>query len=88
MSYVIRPVLRLGAVLLLFWAVALLRPALAQSLPGSTIDASAKLHVTVANEAQLTGDYTVDADGDITMLYINQVHVQGLIRPGRCSDPG
>ncbi len=45
---------------------------------GNVIDANAKLHITVANEAQLTGDYTVDADGNITMLYINQVHVQGL----------
>ncbi len=43
-----------------------------------TIDANAKLHIVVANEAQLTGDYTVDNAGNITMLYINQVHVQGL----------
>ena len=76
MNPVIRPAFRFGAVLLLLWATLLLRPALAQS--AAVIDAGAKLHVTVANEAQLTGDYTVDAAGNITMLYINQVHVQGL----------
>lgn len=42
------------------------------------IDSNAKLHIVVANEAQLTGDYTVDSNGNITLLYINQVHVQGL----------
>ena len=51
-------------------------PATAQA--PATIDANAKLHIVVANEAQLTGDYTVDNAGNITMLYINQVHVQGL----------
>ncbi len=52
------------------------RMALAQT--AAVIDANAKLHIVVANEAQLTGDYTVDNAGNITMLYINQVHVQGL----------
>ena len=42
------------------------------------IDVGARLHIVVANEAQLTGDYTVDDAGNITMLYINQVQVQGL----------
>jgi protein involved in polysaccharide export with SLBB domain len=79
MNPVIRSASRLWAVLLLCWAAALCHPAVAQSTasPGNVIDAGAKLHVTVANEAQLTGDYTVDADGNITLLYINQVHVQG-----------
>ncbi len=64
----------------MLFCAALLRPALAQkNAPGSTIiDANARIHVTVADEAQLTGDYAVDGDGNITMLYINQVHVQGL----------
>ena len=80
MNPVTRPAARLWAVLLLFWAAALCHPAVAQSTarPVTVIDAGAKLHITVADEAQLTGDYTVDADGNITMLYINQVHVQGL----------
>lgn len=69
------PAARFWVVLLLFCSAAL-RPA--QALSGSVIDANAKLHIVVANEAQLTGDYDVDADGNITMLYINQVHVQGL----------
>ncbi len=75
-----RPAFRLWAVLLLFWAAALGHPAVAQSTasPGNVIDVGARLHITVANEAQLTGDYTVDADGNITLLYINQVRVQGL----------
>lgn len=80
MNPVIRPASRLWAVLLLFWAAAFWHPAFAQTAAGSgnVIDAGAKLHITVANEAQLTGDYTVDSDGNITLLYINQVHVQGL----------
>ena len=89
MNPVTRPALTrsaacLWAVLLLFCAAALCHPAVAQSpVPstpstGNVIDAGARLHITVANEAQLTGDYTVDADGNITLLYINQVHVQGL----------
>ena len=56
-------------------------PLLAQApraAAAGVIDANAKLHIVVANEAQLTGDYTVDSAGNITMLYINQVHVQGL----------
>jgi protein involved in polysaccharide export with SLBB domain len=52
------------------------RPALAQV--SATLDVNAKIHVTVAGEDDLTGDYTVDPNGDITMLYINQVHVLGL----------
>ena len=49
-----------------------------KSSTNTVIDANAKIHVTVADEPQLTGDYTVDGDGSITMLYINQVHVRGL----------
>ena len=52
------------------------RAATAQT--AGVIDANARLHIVVANEAQLTGDYTVDNAGNITLLYINQVHVQGL----------
>ncbi len=75
MSHVVRSVL----LFLCFAAFALSLPAqpLFAQAP-ATIDANAKLHVVVANEAQLTGDYTVDNAGNITMLYINQVHVQGL----------
>ncbi len=76
MNLVLQPMARFWAVLLLCWGAVLFQPAYAQL--SSTIDTNSKLHVTVANEAQLTGDYTVDADGNITLLYINQVHVQGL----------
>ena len=95
MSYVTHPASRSGAAfsalfvpifLAFFFALFLASasvPASAQA-GSNVIDVNAKLHVTVANEAQLTGDYTVDADGNITMLYINQVHVQGLTpRAGR-----
>ena len=78
MNPVTRPTVRLWAVLLMLWAVALCHTALAQATPPAVIDAGAKLHITVANEAQLTGDYTVDSAGNITLLYINQVFVQGL----------
>jgi len=71
-------VLNVWVVLFAFCAIALC-PAMAQKNSSSAvIDANAKIHVTVADEAELTGDYTVDGDGNITMLYINQVHVQGL----------
>ncbi len=67
------------AVLVLFCA-AFMPSATAQGKSSSStvIDANAKIHVTVADEPQLTGDYTVDGDGNITMLYINSVHVRGL----------
>ncbi len=56
------------------------KPLYAQAPAGTpaVIDANATIHIVVANEAQLTGDYTVDSAGNITMLYINQVHVEGL----------
>jgi len=79
MSHVLRCVL-FRFVLFLCLAVSALslptQPLQAQA--PATIDANAKLHIVVANEAQLTGDYPVDNAGNITMLYINQVHVQGL----------
>lgn len=83
MTSVNRSAAPIWAILLLCYSVLLLgHSAFAQATTataaGSVIDANAKLHVVVANEAQLTGDYTVDADGNITLLYINQVHVQGL----------
>ncbi len=47
-----------------------LRPALAQT--ADTIDVNAVLHVTVAGEPDLSGDYRVDTDGNIQMLYVNR----------------
>ena len=76
MSHVLRPAACLRAFLLLLCLAVFAHPLFAQS--SSMIDANAKLHIVVANEAQLTGDYTVDSAGNITMLYVNQVHVQGL----------
>ena len=68
------------AALMLLCVAVSCRPATAQGAASlvNVIDAGARLHITVANEAQLSGDYTVDADGNITLLYINQVRVQGL----------
>jgi len=43
-----------------------------------TLDTNAKIHVTVAGEQDISGDYTVDSSGDISLLYVNQIHVQGL----------
>lgn len=59
-----------------FLLAAVPRPAFAQT--ADTLDTNARIHVTVAGETDISGDYTVDANGDITMLYINQVHVKGL----------
>lgn len=70
----LRTATRLWAALTLFWAVALA----VHAQTGNLIDTNAKVHVVVAGVAELTGDYTVDPDGNITLLYINQVHVQGL----------
>ena len=76
MKHVFCSAARLWAVVLFICLAVSAHPLLAQT-PG-VIDANARLHIVVANEAQLTGDYTVDDAGNITMLYINQVHVQGL----------
>ncbi|MBV9852295.1 MAG: polysaccharide biosynthesis/export family protein [Armatimonadetes bacterium] len=65
-----------AALLLLVALAAGGRPACAQQ--SKTIDVNAKIHVTVADEADVTSDYTVDPDGNISMLYVNQVHVAGL----------
>ncbi len=74
--------------------LALLAPLVLAQTAG-VIDANAKLHIVVANEPQLTGDYAVDSAGNITLLYINQVHVQGLtpaqaaaLIRGQAAEPG
>ena len=67
-----------------FWIALLLltafaaggRPARAQAV--KIIDVNAKLQITVADEADVSGPYTVDPDGNINMLYVNQVHLAGL----------
>lgn len=43
-----------------------------------TLDVGSKVHVTVAGEPDVSGDYTVDQTGNISLLYVNQVHVGGL----------
>lgn len=51
-------------------------PCVAQE--SQTLNAGAKLHVTMANEPEVSGDYTVDAAGNVQMLYVGQVHLAGL----------
>jgi len=44
----------------------------------AVIGPNAQLSVTVADEPDMTGPYTVDPAGNVTMLYIDSVHVDGL----------
>jgi protein involved in polysaccharide export with SLBB domain len=54
------------------------QPAFCQGLVTTkTIDINAVVRVTVAGEADVSGDYTVDPTGNISMLYVNQVHIAG-----------
>jgi protein involved in polysaccharide export with SLBB domain len=53
------------------------RPALCQAVATKTIDVNAVIRVTVAGESDISGDYTVDPSGNISMLYVNQVHLAG-----------
>jgi protein involved in polysaccharide export with SLBB domain len=72
-----RPALRLTWLALCVCLFALCAPLTwAQTAP--TLDVGSKIHVTVAGEADVSGDFTVDTSGDISLLYINQVHVAGL----------
>lgn len=65
-----------GLALFLLLLATITGPAQAQT--AQTLDVGAKIHVTVAGEPDLSNDYTVDTSGNISMLYINQVHVAGL----------
>lgn len=52
------------------------RPVLAQT--ADTLDVNAKIRVVTAGEPDVSGDFLVDTNGDITMLYVNQIHLKGL----------
>jgi protein involved in polysaccharide export with SLBB domain len=67
----------LPVLLLLTMALASV-PRCAFAQAADTLDTNARIHVTVAGEPDISGDYTVDPNGDITMLYVNQIHVKGL----------
>lgn len=67
----------LAAWLVLLCLTALLTQS-ASAQAAQTLDAGAKIHVTVAGETDVSGDYPVDSAGNISMLYVNQVHVAGL----------
>lgn len=43
-----------------------------------TLNSGAHIHVTVAGAPDVSGDYAIDAAGNIQMLYVNQVHLGGL----------
>lgn len=68
----------LAAWLVLLCLTALVSTRAASAQTAQTLDAGAKIHVTVAGETDVSGDYTVDTAGNIQMLYVNQVHVAGL----------
>jgi len=42
------------------------------------LDSNSQINVTVADEPDISGLYTVDQNGTISMLYIRQVYVKGL----------
>ena len=46
-----------------------------------TLGPGAGIRLVVVGASDLTGDYTVDPDGNITLLYIGAVHVGGLTAP-------
>lgn len=64
--------------LLLMVCLVTCAPRLAFAQTADTLEPNATIHVTVADEPDLSGDQTVDSNGNITMLYVNQVHVAGL----------
>ena len=75
---------RLLTLSLVLWGVLMATLSLApiaraqeQMAPASVLDAGAKIHVTVAGEPDLSNDYVVDTAGNITLLYVNQVHIAG-----------
>lgn len=51
-------------------------PLFAQAPPN--LDVGSTVHITVAGEPDLSANYTIDQAGDISMLYVNQVHIGGL----------
>jgi protein involved in polysaccharide export with SLBB domain len=65
-----------GLLLVVLLSLSGVRPASAQT--ADTLEPNATIHVTVADEPDLSGDQTVDSNGNITMLYVNTVHVGGL----------
>jgi len=52
------------------------RQAVAQT--ADTLSPNATIHIVVADEPDDSGDFTVDSNGDVTLLYVNTVHVAGL----------
>ena len=57
----------------------------AQAPAAQTLDAGARIHITVAGEPDVSSDYTLDSAGNVTLLYVNQVHLAGLT-PGAAAD--
>ena len=68
------------ALLTMLCALCLLAPVRAQT--EQTLDAGAKIHVTLAGDTDnISSDYTVDSAGNITLLYAGAVHVKGQTPP-------
>jgi protein involved in polysaccharide export with SLBB domain len=62
-----------------FFTIACSRATYAQS--GDTVDDNARVNITVAGEPEVSGDFVVDSAGNITLLYVNQIHIAGLTVP-------
>jgi protein involved in polysaccharide export with SLBB domain len=50
----------------------------AQSANAYTLGVGDKIHVTVFNEPDLTGDFSIDDQGFVSLPLIGQVHIAGL----------
>ena len=50
-------------------------------LSGYRIGAGDRLTIRVAGESDITGDYLVDGSGDISLPYVQTVHIGGLSTP-------
>lgn len=53
-------------------------PSYAQSVAAYKLDVGDKIHITVFDEPDLTGDYDVNDQGIVSLPLIGQVHVAGM----------
>ena len=72
---------RASAVAAFLFCAGMLWSRTVQAEPADVINTNATIHVTVADEPDVSGDFMVDSTGNITMLYVNQIAVRGLTVP-------